>query len=173
MIDEIFRSHQRLIWVWNPQKLFLVKLLQITPSFLSRIVYSCNTLCERHSALLLRNSFLQLQFQRCRCCSYIKSFIPCTVITNGVSLSVGVAPHGECDRQAAGSFWVFKSRVFWTEFIQTIIQYVKNVIDTSDLYVIHKKKSWINLMLNYLSDRVTHTVIALVNKVVETKSQKT
>lgn len=51
--------------------------------------------------------------------------------------------------------------------------YVKNVIDTSDLYVIYKKKSWINLMLNYLSDRVTHTVIALVNEVVETKSQKT
>lgn len=60
--------------------------------------------------------------------------------TNGVSLSVGAAPRGECDREAAGSFWVFKSRVFWTEFIQTIIQYVKNVIDTSDLYVIPKKK---------------------------------
>ena len=60
--------------------------------------------------------------------------------TNGVSLSVGAAPRGECDRQAAGSFWVFKSRVFWIEFVQTIMQYVKNVIDTSDLYVIHKKK---------------------------------
>lgn len=61
--------------------------------------------------------------------------------TNGVLLSVGAAPRGECDREAAGSFWVFKSRVFWTEFIQTIIQYVKNVIDTSDLYVIPKKKN--------------------------------